>query len=158
MIGIGGSLSAPPLPHHRTYGPYTAVRKVELTRFEQGWETERFEVSIGEPHREGFAPGDIPRATTAAGRVARKLPRDSQCDQCRSATPWCFPLAPESRPQSQPDPASQSDQHLGRFAKAEITAPAPHIRGQFCHCRRDADALSPSCWGSPRCSILFLVL
>src|ERR1035437_8145032 len=96
--GIGGASRL--RPSHTTVrtGPYTAVRKVELTRFEQGWETERFEVSIGEPHREGFAPDDVPRATTAAGRVARKLPRDSQCDQCRSATPWCFPLAPESRP------------------------------------------------------------
>ena len=66
-IGIGGASRL--RPSHTTVrtGPYTAVRKVELTRFEQGWETERFEVSIGEPHREGFAPGDIPRATTAAG-------------------------------------------------------------------------------------------
>src|ERR1039458_4924890 len=97
MIGIGGASRL--RPSHTTVrtGPYTAVRKVELTRFEQGWETERFEVSIGEPHREGFPPGDVPRPTPAAGRVARKLPRDSQCDQCRSATPWCFPLAPESR-------------------------------------------------------------
>ena len=43
-----------------------------------------------------------------------------------------------------PDPASESDQHLGRFAKAEIAAPAPHIRGQIVHCRLDADALGPS--------------
>src|SRR2546430_10532885 len=77
------------------------------------------------------------------GRIAQ-LPRDSQHDQCCSATPWCFPLAPESCPQSQPDPASESDQLLGCFAKAEITAPAPHIPGQVFHCRRDADALGPS--------------
>jgi hypothetical protein len=49
-IGIGGSLSAPPLPHHRTYGSYTAVREVALTHFDQGGETERFEVGIGEPY------------------------------------------------------------------------------------------------------------
>src|SRR4029077_2885344 len=30
-------------------GPYTAVREVTLTRFDQGRETERFEVDIGEP-------------------------------------------------------------------------------------------------------------
>src|ERR1035437_4913528 len=47
-IGIGGASRL--RPSHTTVrtGPYTAVRKVGLTRFEQGWETERFEVSIGE--------------------------------------------------------------------------------------------------------------
>jgi hypothetical protein len=35
-------------PSHTTVrtGPYTAVREVALTRLEQGWETERFEVRI----------------------------------------------------------------------------------------------------------------
>ena len=36
-------------------------------RFDQGRETERFEVNIGEPDREGFAPGDVPRGAIAAG-------------------------------------------------------------------------------------------
>src|SRR5215207_8751905 len=85
----------------------------------------------------------MPGATAAASHVTQ-LPRDSQCDQRRSATTWCFPLAPESGPEPQPDPASESDQHLGRFAEAEIAAPAPHIRGQLFHCRLDADALGPS--------------
>jgi hypothetical protein len=42
----GGSLS------HTTVrtGPYTAVREVALTHFDQGGETERFEVGIGEPY------------------------------------------------------------------------------------------------------------
>src|ERR1700692_2920698 len=51
---------------------------------------------------------------------------------------------PQSGPQSQSDPASEGYQHLGRFAEAEIAAPAPHIGGQFFHCRLDADALGPS--------------
>src|SRR6202171_6058226 len=45
---------------------------------------------------------------------------------------------------SQSDPASESDQHLGRFAEAEIAAPATHILSQLFHCRLDADALGPS--------------
>src|SRR5207245_6845051 len=44
----------------------------------------------------------------------------------------------------QPDAASESDQHLGRFAEAEIAAPTPHIRGQLFHCRLDADAPGPA--------------
>ena len=70
--------SAPPTP------PYVRVRirrfeKVTLTRVDQGREAERFEVGIGESHREGFAPGEMPGATAATGHVAQ-LPRDSQCD------------------------------------------------------------------------------
>src|SRR6266404_6172579 len=39
-------------PSHTTVrtGPYTAVREVTLTRIDQGRETERFEVGIGESH------------------------------------------------------------------------------------------------------------
>src|SRR5262249_30824387 len=124
-------------------GPYAAVREVTLTHFDQGRETERFEVGIGKSHGERLAPGNMPGAAAAAGRVAQ-LPEDSECDECRSATPWSFPLAPKSGPQSQPDPASESNQFLGRFAEAKIAAPAAHIRGQLFHCRLDADALGSS--------------
>src|SRR5215831_7841031 len=48
------------------------------------------------------------------------------------------------RPAIATGPASESDQHLGRFAEAKIVAPAPHIRGQLFHCRRNADALGPA--------------
>ena len=90
--------SAPPTP------PYVRVRirrfeRFRLTRFDQGQETERFEVGIGKSHGERFTPGDMPGATDAAGHVAQ-LSRDSECDECCSATPWCFPLAPKSGPQS----------------------------------------------------------
>src|ERR1700726_3003279 len=133
--------SAPPTPpgiRVRT----TAVREVALTRIDQGGETERFEVGIGKPDGEGFAPGDVPWATAAVGRIAQ-LPKDSQCDQCRTAATWCFPLTPQSGPQPQPDPARESNEHLRRFAEAEKVAPAPHIRGQLFHCRLHADAFDP---------------
>src|SRR5262245_59656988 len=118
--GIGGASRL--RPSHTTVrtGPYTAVREVALTRSKQRGKAERFEVGIGEPEAEGFAPCDRPRATAATGRVT-PLPRDSQCGQCRSATLRCFPLAPKSGPQPQPDPAGERDQHLGRFAEAEMT-------------------------------------
>ena len=131
-IGIGGAFRL--RPSHTTVrtGPYTAVREVALTRFDQGWETEQLEVGVGKPNREGFAPCDVPGATAASGRI-EQFPRELQCDQrCTTAT-WCFPLTPQSGPQSQSDPTSESDQHLGRFAKAEIAAPTPHIRDQFFH-------------------------
>src|SRR5262249_34765145 len=82
----------------------------------------------------------MPGSMATAGHVAQ-LPPDSQRDECRSPTPWCFPLAPQGSPQSQADPASESDQHLGRLAEAEIATPATHIQGQLFHYRLDADAL-----------------
>ena len=96
VISDGADFNALPRRNSHTTvrtAPYTAVREVTLTRFDQGRETERFEVGIGEPDREGFTPGEMPGATAAAGRIAQ-LPRDSQRDECRSATPWCFPLTP----------------------------------------------------------------
>src|SRR5438105_1578848 len=84
-------------------GTYTAVREVTLTRIDQGRETERFEVGIGESYREGFAPGNMPWSKAATGHVAQ-FPRDSQLEECCSTTSWCFPLAPKSGRQSQSDP------------------------------------------------------
>ena len=71
MIGIGGASRL--RPSHTTVrtGPYTAVREVTLTRFDQGRQTKRFEVGVGQPDREGFAPGDVPGAAAAAGRIAQ---------------------------------------------------------------------------------------
>jgi hypothetical protein len=37
-----------------------------------------------------------------------------------------FSTDAQGGPQSQPDPASESDQHFGRFAEAKIVAPAPN--------------------------------
>jgi hypothetical protein len=121
-IGIGGASRL--RPSHTTVdtGPYTAVREIALTHFDQGWKTEQFEVGVGKPNREGFAPCDVPGTTAASGRI-EQLPRESQCDQSCTTATWCFPLTPQSGPQSQSDPTSESDQHLRRFAKAEIAAP-----------------------------------
>src|SRR6266403_4441389 len=84
----------------------------------------------------------MPGTTAAAGHIAQ-FPRDPQCDQCRTTATWCFPLTPQGGPQSQPDPARESNEHLRRFAEAEKVAPAPHIRGQLFHCRLHADAFDP---------------
>src|SRR6516165_10065837 len=54
-------------------GPYTAVREVALTRFDQGGKTERFEVGIGESDGKRFAPGDVPWTTAAVGHAASKF-------------------------------------------------------------------------------------
>src|SRR5262245_60141963 len=60
----------------------------------------------------------MPGTKTAAGGIARQPPFHPQCDQRRAATTWCLPLPPQSGPESQPDPASEGDEHFGCFAEA----------------------------------------
>jgi hypothetical protein len=92
----------------------------------------------------GFSPSQVPRAASAARRVASQSRTNSQFQQCGSATARCFPLPPQGCTQAQPDPTSQVNQHIGRFTETEIAAPAPEIGGQFRDCRFHADAFAPS--------------
>src|SRR5947209_14934789 len=98
---------------------------VTLASIDQRWKSERFEVSIRKPHREGFSPSQVPRAASATRRVASQSRTNSQLQQCGSAPAWCFPLPPQGCTQAQPDPTSQVHQHIGRFTETEIAAPAP---------------------------------
>src|SRR5215831_12681051 len=86
----------------------------------------------------------MPGTKTAAGGIARQPPFHPQCDQRRAATTWCLPLPPQSGPESQPDPASEGDEHFGCFAEAEIADPAPHIRGQLFHDLLKSEGLTSS--------------
>ena len=60
-------------------GPYTAVRVGYAAAIVQRWKSERFEVSIGKPHREGFGPGQVPGAESAAGRVVGQARANPEC-------------------------------------------------------------------------------
>jgi hypothetical protein len=55
LIAIGAAVARRPLLHHRTYGPYAAVREVTLTTLQQRRKIERFEVGVGKPDRKGQA-------------------------------------------------------------------------------------------------------
>src|SRR5205807_3695167 len=52
---------------------------VTLACIDQRWKSERGEVSIGKPHREGFGPGQIPGAESAASRVLGQSRANPQC-------------------------------------------------------------------------------
>ena len=84
--------------------------------------------------------------------MARQRLSHPQLQQSRPATARCFPLPPQSRPESQPDPAGSTDPPRGRFAASEIAAPAPPIRGQCLPRRLPADAFCP--WGNLPDSLL----
>src|SRR5438876_6530808 len=51
---------------------------VALERIEQRWKTERFEVRIGKPHRQGLGLREVPRAAPAAGRIAGQSRADPE--------------------------------------------------------------------------------
>src|SRR5207302_4282419 len=76
-----------------------------------------------------------PYCTTAQRLAMRSVPHGGDVVFSTDAT---------ERPAIATGPASESHQHLGRFAEAKIAAPAPHIRGQLFHCRLHADALGPA--------------
>ena len=102
---------------------------VTLASIDQRWKSERFEVSIGKPYREGLGLREVSRATPAASGVARQFRAHPQLEKCGPTTTWCFPLSPKSHSKSQPDPTSKIDEFLRRFAEAEIAVPPPHVGG-----------------------------
>src|SRR5438045_9104026 len=72
-IAIGGSLAAPPLPHHRTYG--SRIRRFgelsDTAGYHQGGEAERSEEVIRQGELERFAIAEPPWASWAAGGFRR---------------------------------------------------------------------------------------
>ena len=67
---------------------------VTLTPIDQSWKSERFEVGVGKPNREGFGPSEVPGAASTTGRVGSQSRTNSQFQQCRAATAVGFPLPP----------------------------------------------------------------
>ena len=102
---------------------------VALARFVQVWKSERFEVSIGKPDREGLGLREVSGTAMTVSGVVRQSRAYSQFEKRCPAATWGFPLPPKSHSKSQPDPTSKLDEFLWRFAEAEIAAPTPHVGG-----------------------------
>src|ERR1039457_6475253 len=120
-IGIGGSLAGPP----------PAVREVGPLLVDQRRKTERFEIGIRKPYAKGLGLGEIPGTKSTAGGVACQSRTHSEVKQCLPAAARCFLLPPQSGPEPQPNPASERQQHVRRFAESKIAAPTPHVRSQL---------------------------
>src|SRR5258708_21839203 len=91
VSGSGGRVLPPP-PCHTTVrtGPYTAVREVTPLLVDQRRKTERFEIGIGKPDREGFGLCEIPGAESAAGGVTFQPGKHPQLNQFLPATAGGF--------------------------------------------------------------------
>lgn len=73
-IGIGGSLAAPPLPHHRAYGSvHGGSTDLSRGRSRHGGESEPVEEVIGERVGERGAVAEPPWTVSTAGGVRRQL-------------------------------------------------------------------------------------
>ncbi len=89
--------------------------------------------------------GEMPGAAATGGSIARQDSTHTQLNQHCPAAALRFPLPPQRSPKAQPNPASQIDQHVRRFAESEIATPAPHIRSELRHRRLQAHAFGLPC-------------
>jgi len=70
QIGIGAAVTRRPLPHHRAYGSvHGGSWWLRFDLIDQRRKSQRFEVRIGKPNREGFGPREIPGSKSTASRV-----------------------------------------------------------------------------------------
>jgi hypothetical protein len=84
---------------------------------------------MGEPHREGLGPREMPGPTPAASRIAGQPRKHRQADQRRPATALCFPLPPHSRPESQLSRRSDTEQiSRGKLSRLLCTAAGSTLR------------------------------
>src|SRR5439155_5280023 len=140
----GGHPPTPPTP------PCIRVRTRRfetfgLTLLEQRRKTTIAEIGIRKRDIQSFRMGQMPWAMTTAGGVIGQPTTHTQLNQHRPATALGFPLPPQRSPKAQPNPASQIDQHVRRFAESEIATPTPHIRSQSRHRRLQAHAFGLPC-------------
>src|SRR5437870_4050899 len=98
------------------------------------------EVRVRKPDTQSLRMSKMPGAMSTGGSIARQGAPDTQLNQHRPPTAWRFPLPPYRSPKARPDPASQVDQQVRRFAESEIASPTPHIRSELRHHRLHADA------------------
>src|SRR5438093_2104464 len=118
---------------------------VTLALLEQGRKTTRTEVRVRKPDVQSFRMGEMPGAAATGGSIARQDSTHTQLNQHCPAAALRFPLPPQRSPKAQPNPASQIDQHVRRFAESEIATPAPHIRSELRHRRLQAHAFGLPC-------------
>src|SRR5947207_2639900 len=126
QIGIGESLAAPPLPHHRTYG--SRIRRFgelsDTAGYHQGGEAERSEEVIRQGELERFAIAEPPWASWAAGGFRRHGRADTAVSQLAKASASMLPLLPGDGSQPSPDPLVECAQHRRRFAEAKVGTPS----------------------------------
>src|ERR1700693_4522067 len=122
--GIGGTVTRPPLPHHRRCGSAYGGSEGYASPSKQARETKRVEVSDGKRVRQGRTVRQMPRAVWAARRSCGELPTDPEMAQLRVPLLSAFPLLPDHGSQPTSYPFLQSFQQRGCLTEAEVALPA----------------------------------
>ena len=95
VIGIGGSLAAPPLPHHRAYGSvHGGSTELSGMACGDGCEADSGEEGIGQRDAECRAAADPPWTVGAARGLGRKPLADAATAQRREASTPTLPVRP----------------------------------------------------------------
>ncbi len=124
-----------PHPSHTTVrtGPYTAVRRVELTANRQSRKSQPVEVNIGQCDSKRRTVGEPPRTVSAARRLRGQVSTHSPFRQLPKPHRPSPPLLPHRGSQPASDPPLKAFQHARRVALPEIAKPTPQIAGQLLH-------------------------
>src|ERR1700694_4687760 len=143
VIGIGGHLAMPPLPHHRAYG--SVPRRfggLSTRQLFHGKQSQTTEASFGEGAIQSFREAQPPRSLWAEdGRTGRPF-GDLEPAEFTIALAARLPLDPGDATQAASDPAIQR-WHLVPLAEAEVPGPTPHERVQVGNHLLQADAPMP---------------
>ena len=150
MIGIGGSLAAPPLPHHLAYGSvprrFGQVKRLAEPPIEEGRSSRRKRWIKPAVRSHGEPCASTPTRPGSNGRVEVG---HTQSTQLRKPSPSVLPLSPEIHSQSATNPGVQVPQYDGRLAEAEVASPADQVS------RQRRDRLRQTSISSPRSSVDF---
>ena len=116
-IGIGGSLAAPPLPHHRAYGSvHGGSTDLSHGRARHGGKSEPVEEGVGERVGERGAVADPPRAMRTARGLCGQVQIDAEAAQRRKAGASALPLPPDDGAEPSSDPSVEAVPNLTKVA------------------------------------------
>ena len=143
LIGIGGSLAAPPLPHHRAYGSVHGG-SMELSGWvapDQGDETEPNEKGIGQANGQCRAVAEPPGTARTTSGLGRQVLANAQATQRRKTPAPTLPLTPDGGTKPTPYPLVEAAQHRGGLAEPEVAPPSNEVARQLRNKTRETDAL-----------------
>jgi hypothetical protein len=139
VIGIGGHLAAPPLPHHRAYG--SVPRRFGGSCFDEvghGGQAPGAEASLAQCLMQGIGGAQAPRPFGALGHYECGRSGYPEATKCPDTSPRRLPSHPGEAAQSPPHPAVER-RHLAQLADPEIPRPSAQERIQVRDHPRHAD-------------------
>ena len=132
LIGIGGSLATPALPHHPAYGsvPRRFGWSGNAFHGERG-DTQLTEISIGQGHMKSWGPADPPWTFGTAGCPLGEVWVATAPSEFLESLLPSLPLGPNETAQSTPDPRLKFSKLPGHFDEVVVPKPSLEIVPQL---------------------------